>query len=303
MALGALALVTLIWGGSFTWMKSSLDSGVAVLGAGRELQGTALFLLVRFAAAGLLMLAIPRARAIGNRSAWQGGFILGALLFAGFVLQMVGLVDVSPAVSAFLTSLYVLFTALIVTFHERRKLSWILVVGAASATLGAALIRGAPQMLLSLGELLTVGAALMFGIHILATDRITRRVDPLAVTTTSFFTVAAACAVLLLGYQLLGQPISSTELQQLCTHPGWWFPLLMMTLLGTVVALTFMNLFQKEVDPVRAAILYSSEPVWAAIIGIWAGYDQWSGWLLLGGGLLLGGNLFVELGPRWLARR
>lgn len=299
----ALGTVTLIWGGSFTWMKQSIDSAHAVLGAGRELQGTALFLLLRFGAASLIMMLLPRGRRLLDPGVMRGGWILGGLLFAGFALQMAGLSEVSPAVSAFLTSLYVLFTALIVTIQQRKRLSWVLITGALAATAGAAFIRGTPQMLLSFGELVTVGCALMFGIHILATDRISRQVDALAVSTSSFAVVTLGCLAALAFFQLFGTPLRWSEFSTLLAHPQFHMPLLWMTLLGTVVALTFMNLFQKEVDPVRAAILYSTEPVWAAVFGVWMGYDEMTGWLFFGGALLLGGNLFVELGPRWLSRR
>jgi drug/metabolite transporter (DMT)-like permease len=303
LALLALGAVTLIWGGSFTWMKQSLDSAKSVLGEGRELHGTALFLLLRFGAASLLMLAIPRARAVLDPGVARGGLILGGLLFGGFVLQMAGLSEVSPAVSAFLTSLYVLFTALIVTFQQKKRLSWVLIVGAICSTAGAAFIRGAPQMLLSFGELMTIACALLFGIHILATDHVSRRVDALAVSTSSFLVVTLGCAGWLLWFQMFRTPLSGAEFTALLQHRDFLLPLLLMTVFGTAVALTFMNLFQKQVDPVRAAILYSTEPVWAAAFGVWMGYDQLSGWLFFGGGLLLGGNLFVELGPRWLGRR
>jgi drug/metabolite transporter (DMT)-like permease len=303
MALLALGAVTLIWGGSFTWMKQSIDSSRAVLGEGRELHGTALFLMLRFGVASLLMLAIPRARAVFDPGVVRGGLILGGLLFGGFVLQMVGLNEVSPAVSAFLTSLYVLFTALIVTIQQKKRLSWVLVVGAICSTAGAAFIRGTPQMLLGFGELMSIACALLFGIHILATDHVSRRVDALAVSTSSFLVVTLGCAGWLLWFQLFRTPLSAAECADLVQQREFLLPLLLMTVFGTAVALTFMNLFQKQVDPVRAAILYSTEPVWAAVFGIWMGYDQLTGWLFFGGGLLLGGYLFVELGPRLLGRR
>jgi drug/metabolite transporter (DMT)-like permease len=303
MALLALGAVTLIWGGSFTWMKQSIDSSRAVLGEGRELHGTALFLMLRFGVASLLMLAIPRARAVFDPGVVRGGLILGGLLFGGFVLQMVGLNEVSPAVSAFLTSLYVLFTALIVTIQQKKRLSWVLVVGAICSTAGAAFIRGTPQMLLGFGELMSIACALLFGIHILATDHVSRRVDALAVSTSSFLVVTLGCAGWLLWFQLFRTPLSAAECADLVQQREFLLPLLLMTVFGTAVALTFMNLFQKQVDPVRAAILYSTEPIWAAVFGIWMGYDQLTGWLFFGGGLLLGGYLFVELGPRLLGRR
>ena len=58
-----------------------------------------------------------------------------------------------------------------------------------------------------------------------------------------------------------------------------------------------MNLFQRRLDPVRAAVLYAFEPIWAALFGIAAGTDAFTTYLWLGGGLLLAGNLVAELGP------
>ena len=69
-------------------------------------------------------------------------------------------------------------------------------------------------------------------------------------------------------------------------------------LLGTLVALTLLTNFQRYLSPIRAAILYSLEPVWASIIAITMGATLIDGWLLFGGGLLLLGNLWMEIWPR-----
>jgi drug/metabolite transporter (DMT)-like permease len=59
-----------------------------------------------------------------------------------------------------------------------------------------------------------------------------------------------------------------------------------------------MNHFQRELDPVRAAILYAFEPIWAALFGIACGTDSLTIYLWLGGALLLAGNLVAEIGQR-----
>jgi drug/metabolite transporter (DMT)-like permease len=74
------------------------------------------------------------------------------------------------------------------------------------------------------------------------------------------------------------------------------------SVLATVLALSLMNLFQRRLDPVRAAVLYAFEPIWAALFGIAAGTDRFTTYLWLGGGLLLSGNLIAELGQRWKQR-
>jgi len=294
-AVAALFVVTLIWGGTFVWMKQGLDATAAVLGPGRGAAGIALFTGLRFGSAALLTaLLIPGARRL-SRAAWLAGLLLGGLLFLGFVLQMFGLEDVTPAVSAFLTSLYVLFTALLSALLARRGVGLALGVGVVLATLGAGYIRGRPELAFRLGELLTVGCALVFALHILATDRLTRRIEPLPLTLASFVVVALLSLAMLALTPAAERP-AAAEIGALLARGDFLVPLLLSAVLATVVAISLMNVFQRALDPVRAAILYALEPIWAALYGASTGHNALDGYLWIGGGLLLAGNLIAELG-------
>jgi len=305
-AVAALFLVTLIWGLTFVWMEEGLEAAEAQLGPGHRAAGLGTILVLRFGLAAVLLLAcVPAARRL-DRASWRGGLVLGGLLWAGFVLQMAGLYGVTPGVSAFLTSLYVIFTGLIQALVQRRALRLALVGGALLATAGAALIRG-PAAYASdahgvtgpwIGELLTVGSALVFAVHILATDRITRRVAALPVTVTSFAVVALASLPVVALDLGNPQPVGFAALCELAIAPAFLQPLLLSSVFASAVAISFMNLFQRDLEPFRAAILYALEPIWAACAAIFAGREELSAWLWIGGGLLLGGNLVAELGAR-----
>lgn len=296
-AVAALGLVTVVWGWTFVWMKQAIEAAERVLGPDHLAAGVGVHLLLRFGVGALILLAVvPRSRAI-TRDAWTGGLLLGGLLWAGFALQMAGLDRVTPAVSAFLTSLYVLFTALLQALRERRGLHASLVVGALLATAGAALIRD-PRALddggsTFAGEALTVACALVFAVHILATDRVTRRVPPMPVTVVSLAVVALGGAAI-----LATDAVGVDALMHLCAEPTFWQPVLLSAVLSTALAISLMNVFQRELDPVRAAILYALEPIWAACVGIALGTDAFTPWLLVGGGLLFAGNVVAELGLR-----
>ncbi len=295
--------MTVLWGWTFVWMKQATDAAKAQLGEDGLTAGIGLFMTLRFGLAALAMLALPSVRNGLTRGVWSAGLWIGLALLGGFLLQMFGLSGVSPAVSAFLTSLYVLFTALIMLVRDRRSPHPALVLGALLATFGAGFIGGPPQLTFGLGEGLTIGCAFLFAIHILVTDAYTKREAPMPVTMTSFAVVAAGSALLCALGVSLAPEISASALVDLALTRDFLVPLLFASSLATVLALSLMNLFQRELDPVRAAIIYALEPIWAALVSISQGRETVTGWLYIGGGALLVGNLVAELGPRLLRRR
>ena len=298
-ALGALLIVTIIWGWTFSWMKEAIDAAALIIDGGMPFV-VGLFMVIRFGLASLLMpVVIPGSRpGFRSRTVWRDGGILAAFLLGGFLLQMFGLEGVDPAVSAFLTSLYVAFTAILTVLAERRLPGMVAVTGVVVVTIGAAFISGPPQLSFDLPEWLTVLCAVLFAGHIVSTDRITKRTAPLPVAWISFVWVTLGSMVLL-AYGWVQRPdIHMGQFIELMTTTSFLRPALLAGVLGSLVALTLLTNFQKFLSPVRAAILYSLEPVWAAMIAVALGQTAVDGWLLFGGGLLLVGNLWMEIWPR-----
>ncbi len=88
-------------GSTFPAMKVSLDYLPPIL-----------FLAYRFGVASLLMLLLFRSRIL-RRETLREGFLLGLTLFFGHGFQIVGLKYTTASNSAFITSLYVVFTPFI----------------------------------------------------------------------------------------------------------------------------------------------------------------------------------------------
>tara|TARA_B100001094_G_C18114779_1_gene763288 strand:+ start:189 stop:1052 length:864 start_codon:yes stop_codon:yes gene_type:complete len=242
--------------------------------------------LIAFVA--LLPFSSTARNALTSKEDWKGGLILGGLMLAGFVLQMIGIESVSPSVSAFLTSLYVVFTAIFSVKISDRKPTRMMIVGVGLATLGAGFIDGPPHIVWGTGELLTVACAFFFALHIIYTDRITKKLNPIAVTSTSF-------AVLVVGAGTIAI-FSSGDIMvfESAWQDGVIIPLLCLGLFGSLACILMLNVFQKHLNPTHAAIIYSFEPVWATIYGWQQDLVDISIWLLMGLLLLLG-NIIVEL--------
>ena len=196
----ALFIVTIIWGCTFLWLKRALDSADSVSTTQTNVVAT-LFVTLRFGLTlPIFLYFTPSIRKnLGNYRSWYDGAILAFFMLGGFVFQMMGLEGISPAVSAFLTSLYVIFTALILAYLAGHFQSRSLLFGVLLATFGAGYIQGPPELHYDIAEWLTILCAIMFAGHIIFTDIITKRIDPMTVTFTSI-AISTLMALFLLNY-------------------------------------------------------------------------------------------------------
>ena len=285
-----LFFVTLLWGGTFVWMKQIVKSLDVELETYTSAGVVGAIVCSRFLIAfvALIPFSSEARRALTSKEDWKGGLILGGIMLVGFVLQMIGIESVNPSVSAFLTSLYVVFTAILSVKISDRKPTRMMILGVGLATVGAGFIDGPPHIVWGLGEFLTVISAFFFALHIIYTDRITKQLNPIAVTSTSF-------AVLIIGAGLIAL-ISARDLTvfQITWKDGVILPLLLLGLLGSLACILMLNAFQRHLNPTHAAIIYSFEPVWATLYGWQEEMVVISGWLGMGL-LLLIGNIIVEL--------
>jgi drug/metabolite transporter (DMT)-like permease len=292
-ALLALLVVTSVWGATFIWMKQALNTLEPEIESQGRFQIIALLVAARFlVAAAVMFFAFSKARAALRQSEqWRGGFILGIIMLVGFVTQMIGLDDITPSVSAFLTSLYVVFTALITILFAKSKPTKALLFGVLLTTFGAGFIQGPPHLTWGIGEILTVICAVFFALHIIYTQKITQEIDPIGVTLTSFLVIALGSILLLFAFG------GGRTLEQwgLIFQDGVFLQVLCLGIGGSFFCLLLLNLYQRYLNPIQAAIIYALEPVWATIYGLSLGLDQWTGWILIGGGALFMGNIVVEI--------
>ena len=292
-AVWGLLVVTIVWGATFIWMKQAMNAVQTEIDTYGQTAVVSVLVGGRFLIAAIaLFIGSSKARAaLKDRELWGGGTILGLILLVGFTTQMVGIDTISPSTSAFLTSLYVVFTAMISTKMTGQPVTRMMIVGVLLATFGAGFIEGPPHLSWGKGEILTVICAFFFALHIIFTQSITQRMDPLGVTITSFIIVSAGSLVI----SILMGGMSTFNLWKLTVQQDVLLPLLCLGLLGSLFALLLLNLLQRHLHPVQAAIIYGLEPVWATMFALGLGLSTWSGWIAIGGSALLLGNVLVEL--------
>ena len=288
-----LLSVTLVWGATFIWMKQALNALEVEIETFGTFSVVAYLVALRFLLAMVLVAVFfPKALAgLRSPAIWKGGAILGGLMLVGFVSQMVALNEINPSTSAFLTSLYVVMTALLtlrMSQHPpRRALYW----GVFMATLGAGFIEGPPHLSWGWGEVMTVACALFFALHIIYTQKLTTALDPLMLTLTSFIVVGVGSLFL----AILSSNQAPDMMGDVLRRDGVLLPVVLLGLGGSFFCLVALNLFQRHMHPVQAAIIYAFEPVWATVFGLGLGLVSWTWWIPFGGGVLLLGNILVEV--------
>jgi drug/metabolite transporter (DMT)-like permease len=301
-ATAMLAVVTLLWGLSFAWMKNWQEAAQGAPGG--PLLASLTLIALRMPLA-LLALAAwrPRLFTAPTRRESAVGALIGVTFTAGFVLQVWGLNWTTPALSAFVTSLCSAWAPLLAwaclgVSVGRLNLLGLAVALAGIAVLGLKLDEG---WRLGRGEALTLVASLLFALELLQLDRLGRTVNSAHLTagflgTAAVLSGAAAAVVAARGP---GLGAWAAWVGGMLRNPPVLRDLALMTLLPTVLAFHWMNVYQPRVPASRAALIYLLEPVFSAAFSVWWEHDRVTAPLLLGGGLVLAGNLLVEL-PRWL---
>ena len=297
----ALLLATLAWAGSFTWAKATGDglNQAAGLPSG-ALLGPILLLAWRFTAAGVLWLMLfPAARRGLSWGTVGRSVLLGVLLWAGQTIQMLGLDRTSEAVSAFLTSLTVVFVPLlmvVVVRHPPRATLWLPV---SLAVVGIWLMTGAAPSGFGAGEMLGLGCAVVFSAHMIALGEVGRRDSPWHMAAGQFLSVGLGSGAVCLFVSQGATPLTLPAQWALLIGTDLWIDVILLVVMSTMAAFGLMFYFQPRLDPTRAALIYLAEPVFAALYAYLAVGRALSTIALLGASLILAANVLVEI----LARR
>lgn len=276
----ALVFVTFIWGATFVVVKEALNDA-----------STLVFLALRFTLAtlalGLVFRPLPSKFARPARLL-KGGILAGTFLFAGYAFQTFGLKYTTASKSAFITGLSIVFVPLIAAAVERkvpRPAEWI---GIAVATTGMGLMTLQGQSLsISFGDMLTLGCAIAFAVHILVVGHFAPRIGFQALTLTQ---IATAAALSVATFSWAEPPVLRMSVSVVIA-------IMVTGLLATALAFSVQAWAQQYTTPIHTALIFSVEPVFA-----WGTSFLLSGELLssratAGAVLILLGILLVELKP------
>jgi len=273
-AVAALLLASLIWGVTFPLIKLVLPFvSPLVFNAARFLLAT--------------LIVFPALRGL-SRQELRAGAQLGLLLVGGFTVQTIGLTLTTPSRSGFITGLYVpLVPVVAFLLHQHRPrptavLSVAIAVGGMYLLTKPAEVGGG----LNLGDWLTLGAALLFAVHLVLVANFAR----------------AYSLTRLLSVQIVTAAVVSIALLPLDSAPHLaWTPLVVGVILfeavfATAIALRLQLAAQQALTPTHAAVIFASEPVVAAVASLLLLGERLSPLQWVGGCAILVGMVLPEVG-------
>ena len=282
-----IATTAIIWGFGFPMTRIVLDGGESV--------GT--LMSVRFPLAGLLMFAIIRAKRIPvTRRGVVDGLWLGLVLVLVFWLQSDGMRFTSTAKAGFITGLYVIFTP-IVAVAVGQRVKFAPAIGAAIAAYGMYLLvhlQGAWWTGWNRGDIEILLCAVLCGVHIVMMGAFTRRSDAW-VLAGSQVVVCGILSVALTAF--LPNPLGFQNAAKALSHWPVLAATIYLALFSTVFAFWGQATAQTRLGPTESAILFSIEPVTAALLSVFWLKEPMTGQQALGGGLIVLAMIISEALP------
>jgi drug/metabolite transporter (DMT)-like permease len=261
--------VTAVWGWTFVLVKDAITQ-----------YPTLPFLQIRFVLAAVVMASIVH-RLPTRRELWVG-VVAGAVLTAGYLLQTVGLQTASPGNAGLITGLFVVFTPVIdrifgVALHRRT------VIAVIGALVGTALLTGGVGGM-GIGDLLVVGCAVMFALHIVLLSRWSPGLRAAPLAMVQMFTAA-----------LLFTAGGSSQLRM--PTPEVWFAIVITGVFASALAYYIQTWAQAHLAASRTALILSMEPAWALAAAVVLAGQRLGVVQAVGAALVLASIVGHELAP------
>lgn len=263
-----LVLMTVVWGGTFIFIKLSLDTIPPNL-----------FLAIRFGIALLFSLLLwgSSLREVKLHGLFIG-MTVGVVMFLGYYFQTTGLETVSATQSGFITGTHVIITPIIESIWMRRLppvrvlisvavvFSGILLISFDSLEIDASIW----MSVLSLdfwkdigfqmpeGNILTLLGALSFSMYIVLIDRASRKWKETSLLIGQLTTAFLLASILALMN-------GNFDLGSFRPNRQALFGIFYTGIIATILPVLIQTRYQKAVSPTRAGIIFSLEPVFASI--------------------------------------
>ncbi|MFC4408879.1 DMT family transporter [Chungangia koreensis] len=278
-----MLLVVAIWGSSYLFMKMGLESI-------SEFNLVGLRFGFAFLLAGLFF--YKRMMKV-NKTTLKYGFILGTIVFLAISCVTIGLKYTTVSNAGFSFGLAVIFVPILLTIIYRKKPEMKIIVATLFSITGIGLMTLNEQLSINLGDFLCIIGALLYALFIITIDKLTKNVDSIAL------------GILQLGFTGAWGIVFSFifETPHLPNTSEGWIAILALSILCSAIGFIGQTVAQKYTTPTHTSLIFSLEPVFAALFAFMFMNEvlQFRGYI--GAFLILLGVLTAEVDLKKLLKR
>ena len=272
-----LLSVAIAWGVTFLMVQEAINSTPVYS-----------FLFFRFGLATVLMffIAYKYLKEINKKTVFTG-ILLGIFLFSAFATQTFGLAYTKSSIVAFITGLNVICVPFLAYFIFKDHVRKNVFIASLIAVLGLYLLTMSGELTLGLGEFLTLICAFLFALHIIFTGKYSKEVNVYLLVLFQLSTVTILSLIFSLS-------LDSTTFD--LNYDYTFFKAVIVTaVFATVYAFLIQTYMQQFTTATKTAVIFTMEPVSAAIYGYVAGAEVLTSIQITGAVLIIVATLVAEL--------
>jgi len=269
-----LLIIVIIWGSTFALIKGVID-----------LIPPYTLLTYRFLLAALILIVIfwKRLKKF-NIIILKKGSLIGIFLFLGYTFQTVGLKYTTATKAGFITGLSVVLVPIISHFFIKEKVNRNSVIGVVFAFIGLWFLNYNNGFNFNLGDFLVLLCAFSFAMHIISVGLFSKKLDYVLLAITQITVVFVLSLIMALIFERPAIHFSYSS--------DIWWSIAITGVFATALAFYMQNKFQRYSTATKTAIIFSGEPIFAAmfaylLLGEKVGLIAWVGGLLIIFGMII----------------
>lgn len=287
---GALLLVTLLWGGTFVIVKESLSDASPML-----------FIAMRFSFASIFLIPFAiKNKHLFDAASVKAGLFLGTLIFVAFAAQTAGLRYTTATKSGFITGSLVVMVPIFQLLIEKRKPSNGAIIGIFLVFVGILFLSSGGNSIFTflselggnfnIGDSFTLLCAALFALHVVYLDVLTKKYDYRILVFFQIVVAGVLGFIFAYGFNLI-----ELEKSKITFSGNLLFGILYTALFATVITTILQTKYQKEVSPTKAGIVYSFEPIFAALFAFFVLSEKITNFGFVGSLLIFSGLIVSEV--------
>ncbi|CAJ1371418.1 unnamed protein product [Effrenium voratum] len=281
---GVILLLCVLWATNFAVIKDiTAQPGVT----------TQMYAVSRFSVAAAAL--SPWISSISSQKVLLRAVECGSWVAFGYIGQAIGLMTTTASKSCFICSLNVVFVAMIIGV-TKRKFDPQTLAAAVLAVAGVGFLELAGSQQFVIGDLISLAQPIGFGMGYIRLEEIMAENPKDALPVTAVKLSMAALA----SWAYFAATSGAVDLEPVFSNNLAVAGVLYTGLVTTALALLVESVAFRFVDAASASVIFTTEPLWAAIFAVWLINEPFSSVDAVGGALVISANIIKEMPKEYL---